>query len=370
MPSRGWNGSCGDFLAKSHPGARSHPAEPHAKAVANGRTGELYASLKKWQVKFLPIGTTPEPRPLPRSPALPPRREAPMRPPEASYPWFARRPPAERARPRPARTTSIAGRSERDARAASAAHPRAPASLRGAGAAHRRIAATRCARASARSPPRARFRANANGGTASARERPPCPPRPVQSRRMRPPAAQAARRAARPSAPSPRASRRRSIDEAPRGAHRAGRCTPANPRRDIDAGPPAIPRRIADTTTTGGRARSASGAATRRGRAAPCRAARRRRTEAASKAPSPRQCRRGDGKIRGFGRNFRRIRRTERGAAGAPATGRPTADGRRLSEPPSSEAPCAGCRRCGSSRPRPACRCGSGCRTAPSCRRP
>ena len=43
---------------------------------------------------------------------------------------------------------------------------------------------------------------------------------------------------------------------------------------------------------------------------------------------------------------------------------------RRLSAPPSSEAPCAGCRRCGSSRPPPACRCGSGCRTAPSCRRP
>ena len=293
-----------------------------------------------------------------------------MRPPEASNPWFARRPPGERARPRPARTTSIAGRSARDAHAASAAHPRGPASPRGAAAAHRRSATTRCARASARSPPRARCRANANGGTASARERPPRPPRPVRPRRMRPPAARAARRAAPPSVPSPRASRRRSIGEATRGAHRAGRRTREHPRRDIDAGPPAIPRRIADTTTTGGRARSASGAATRRGRAAPCRAARRRRTEAASKAPSPRQCRRGDGKIRGFGRNFRRIRRTERGAAGAPATGRPTADGRRLSEPPSSEAPCAGCRRCGSSRPRPACRCGSGCRTAPSCRRP
>jgi len=247
-----------------------------------------------------------------------------MRPPEAWNPWFARRPPGERAHPRPARTIAIAGRSARDAHDASAAHPRAPASLRGAGAAHRRIAATRCARASARSPPRARFRANANGGTASARERPPRLPRPARPRRMRPPAAQAAHRAARPSAPSPRASRRRSIGEAPRGAHRAGRCTPANPRRDIDAGPTATPRRTAGTTTTGGRARSASDAATRREREAPYRAARRRRTGAASKAPSPRQCRRGDGRSLGFVRNFRRNRRTVRGAAGAPATGRPT----------------------------------------------
>lgn len=295
-------------MAKSHPGARSHPAEPHAKAVENGRTDQLYAPRNKWQAKILPIGTTRERMPPPRSPALPPRREAPMWPPVASNPWFARRQPGERAYPRSPRMTATAGEISHDEHGASVLLPRAPASPRGAGAARRRIAATRCARASARSSPRARCRVRAHAATAWAPERPPCRARPGRPRRTRSPAARAARRAARPSTPSLRASRRRPTDGARPGALRAGRRTPATPRRGIDAGPPAILRRIAGTTTTAGRARSASGEPTRREREAPCRAVRRRRTGAASKAPSPRQCRRGDGRIRGFVRNFGRIR--------------------------------------------------------------
>ena len=276
-------------------------------------------------------------------------------PPQAWPRWCVRRPPGSRARPRCVLRMSDAvatdPRATRDLRA-----PRRPP------ACPRDAATTPCAPARAipalrRPQARANDRSHARVFATTAMARAPAPRPAAVAARLRTPsiAAPMLLRAPRPWPPMRRASRPPPTCEVGRHVHRGepphpAHCSPPARRSD--------PRRIAPlrnayTSSTVRLAESARDAWHRRARAARDRAARRPRPGVGAKAPSPRQYGRGDGTFLGI----------------RPKGRCPALRQMALTWRPSCGARCGGCRRCGSSRPPRAYRCGRACRTAPWCRR-
>jgi len=200
-----------------------------------------------------------------------------------------------------------------------------------------------------------RCRAPAFEATAKAPAPAPRPAAAAAPLRTSSAAARALRRVPRPWPPTRRASRRPPTCEAGLHAHRGEPLHPArSPPRARRSDPRRIaPLRNAHTSSTARPAGSAHDAWRPPAREARARAVRRPRPGVVAKAPSPRQYGRGDGESLGI-----------RPKGRCPALRQAA-----LTWLPSCAARCGGCRRCGSSRPPRAYRCGRACRTAPWCRR-